>query len=503
MKPDILMIFPRLGSEDVFVKDMPLGLLYASSDVVRKGYRVKTLDLRLHKDWRSVLYEHLDMKPRIIGLSVYTGNPIKVSLEISKAAKERTDAVVVWGGPHASLDPDLTMASPYVDYLVRGYGSEAFGRLTDNVFGKDQELETIQGISYRHNGKVYHNPVSDALEFIDYRDIPYHLIEKDIDAYSRFNSDERLIPIYTSMGCPYRCAFCVSPILYKMKKVKWKAYSNEDIIAHIKYLKEKYGANHISVYDDDAFVDLARIKILLKAIKENGLGIRISFRGARINELDRIDDETLGLLEETGSTHFQVGVESGSDKVLKVMNKNITVEQILRVNNKLSRFKKLVPIYNLMSGIPGENVEDLKMTADIMIRLLKDNPSCIIGHPVKFKPYPGSELFDRAIAMGLKRPERLEEWIRFDSGEADVYFDWYTPEYNHFIKMMQVTSYFVDSKITREIRGPGLFNRTIRLISRIYHPVAYWRLKHKCDRFLIEDKALALFRRLMRGHDEL
>lgn len=503
MKPDILMIFPRLGSEDVFVKDMPIGLLYASSSVVKKGYEVKILDLRLHKDWRSVLYEHLEANPKIVGLSVYTGNPIKVSLEISKAVKERTKAMVVWGGPHASLDPDLTMASPYIDYLVRGYGSEAFGRLTDSIFGGKQSLETIEGISYRCDSGVCHNPVSDELEFIDHREIPYHLIEANIEAYSRFNSGERLIPIYTSMGCPYRCAFCVSPILYRMKKTKWKPYPNEDIIAHIRFLKQKYGANHISVYDDDAFVDLARMKTLLKAMKESNLGVRVSFRGARINELDRIDEETLTLLEETGSTHFQVGVESGSDKILKVMNKSITVEQILRVNRKLSRFKRLVPIYNLMSGIPGENVEDLKMTAEIMIRLLKDNPSCIIGHPVKFKPYPGSGLFDRAIEMGLKRPETLEEWIQFDSGEADVYFDWYTPEYNHFIKMMQVTSYFVDGKITREIKGNSPFNKMIRLISRIYHPLAYWRLKHKCDRLLIEDKALSLFRRLMRGHDEL
>jgi len=491
---EILLIFPKLGSDDIFIKDIPVGLLYAATDVVKNGYKVKLLDLRLYKDWKKALSDNLTDTVKVVGISVYTGYPIKTSLEISKFVKGSTHALVVWGGPHASIEPSHTLENENIDYLVRGYGAAAFGRLADHIFKRGVAIEEISGVSYKVQRKIIHNPVSEDLELIDYRDIPYELVGETMKAYSRFNSGEVFAPIYTSVGCPYQCAFCISPILYRDKKVKWKAYPNEEILSHIKYLRKKFNANHLSIYDDDAFIDLDRIKNLLRMIKTENVNMKISFRGVRVNELDRIDQETLKLLEDVGATHFQVGVESGSDRILGMMQKGITVEQVLRVNRKLSKFDKLVPLYNLMTGIPGETLDELKDTIDIMIKLIDENPGCLVGYPVKFKPYPGSELFDLAVEMGLGRPKRLEDWIKYDSAESDIYFPWYTPRYNHFIKMAQVASYFVDNKAVKEIKGTTIFNRILRFISRIYQPIAYLRLKYKFDKLLIEDCFIKIFR---------
>ena len=143
-------------------------------------------------------------------------------------------------------------------------------------------------------------------------------------------------------------------------------------------------------------------------------------------------------------------------------------------------------------------IDDLKKTADIMIRLLQDNPHCVIGIPNKYNPYPGADLFDRAVESGMKRPENIEEWIKYDSVANDNYFSWYTTECNHFIKMMQFTAYFADRKLEREVAGKYLFGCFIRSFSHIYYPIAYWRLKHKCDKLLIEGSLLRVFESALR-----
>jgi radical SAM superfamily enzyme YgiQ (UPF0313 family) len=368
--------------------------------------------------------------------------------------------------------------------------------LLKELNGESPDYSKVPGLTYRKNGSVIHNEMKYEWEMINFRDIPYHLIERNLDKYNRFNTSERIMPIFTSLGCPYQCAFCMAPVLYKNFKKKWVTYDVDEIIDHIEYLVGTLKATYLSVYDDDSFIDIGRMRSILEKIVERGIRVIIDFRGARINELDRIDDDYFRLMERAGVKHFQVGLESGSQKVLDIMNKKINYEQIVRVNRRLAQFD-LVPIYNLMTGVPGEEIDDVKATIDLVLRLYEENNNCIIGFPAKFKPLPGTVLYNVSIERGLKPIRDLEDWANLDTAESDMFNPWYTREYDDFIKMFQVTSFFIDRKILREIPPTTLLNRALRTLASIYRPVALFRLRNKITAFNIEYRFYLSFRRFL------
>lgn len=490
--PKIVLIYPKLGSGDVFIKDLPLSLIYASVDSVKNGFDVKIIDLRFAgKAWREIIDKELTTNTILAGLSVMTGTPIKYALEVSQYIKNKKPSIpIVWGGPHPTVEPDTTIKNEYIDFLIRGYGSESLYKLTRVLSDKIGNFEDIKGLSYKKYGEIYHNPLLQKHEMPSYKDIPYHLIKIKWDKFDRFDSKNRVFPIFTSFGCKYNCAFCISPTLYSKMEKRWTPYPVGEIIGHIEMAVEKYGANYISVTDDDSFIDLDRMYTLFQEIKKRKLNITIGFRGARVNELDRMNSDYFRLMEEVGVREFAIGVESGSDRALKLMCKGIKVEQVIRVNKKLAQFPKLRPFYNIMTGIPGETLKDLKMTRDLMLKLVKENPYCLIGSASDFKPIPGSKLFNVAIEYGLKPPKTLEGWSKYDSFDACISHPWYKKSIGEYIHMMQVTSYFIDDKILKEMTSNKFIYKIVRTIARLYKPLALFRLKNNIKGFLIEYKLM-------------
>ena len=492
-----LLIYPPLGSDDVFIKDVPLSLVYLAAESVKEGYPIEILDLRLYPDWKEELRKHLTADVMLTGISVMTGNPIKNAIAITNFVKENSYAKVVWGGHHPTIEYESTMRFDKIDFIIRDHGSIPLKALVGELLKDNPDFSTVPNLSYRQNGCVIHNAQRKGWEMIPFRDIPYSLVDKNIDKYNRFGQNERLMPIFTSMGCPYKCSFCMAPAMYKDRDKKWVTFEIEEVIEHIKFLVEKYNVTYLSVYDDDSFIDIERMRRIMERIIEEGIKLKIDFRGARINELDRMGDEYFELMVRAGVRHFQVGLESGSQKVLDIMNKKINYDQVIRVNRRLARYN-LTPIYNLMAGVPGETIEDLKLTRDLVLLLYEENKNCITGFPAKFKPLPGTVLYNEAVKRGLKPIDKLEDWIAIDTGESDMFFPWYTKESNNYVNMFQITSYFIDNKIIREIPPTTLFNRILRIIAVIYRPIALLRLKYDITSFNVEYLLYRLFRRLAR-----
>lgn len=492
-----LLVYPQLGSDDVFIKDVPLSLVYLASDSVKAGYNVEILDLRLCNDWRSALKDHLNDDVLLTGISVLTGNPIRNAIEITKFIKENCSSRIIWGGHHPTMEAESTMGFDQIDFVIRGFGSKPLSLLLEEMMNDSPDYASVPGLSYRENGRNVHNEMSSAWEMISYRDIPYHLIEKVYDQYNRFSQNERIMPIFTSMGCPYNCAFCMAPVLYEKKEKKWVTFEIEEVIAHIKHLIDRYNITYLSVYDDDSFIDIGRMRRILERIVEEGISVKIDFRGARIDELDRMDDGYFELMQRAGVKHFQVGLESGSQNVLDIMNKKINLGQIIRVNRRLSRYD-LTPIYNLMTGVPGETINDVKATKNLVMKLYEENERCIIGYPAKFKPLPGTKLYYVAIENGFKPVNTLEGWIDIDTADADMFYPWYTEQYNDYIKMFQITSFFMDRKIQREIQATTWFNRLLRIIATTYRPIAIFRLKYDIVFCNVEYRLYRVFRMFLK-----
>ena len=489
---DALLIYPKLGSMDSMVVDLPLSIIYASSDSVKQGHSINTVDLRCEKgDWKEVLKGCLEQGALLAGLSVMTGTPLRYAREISNFIKSNyPDTKIVWGGPHVTILPE-TIREPFIDFLIRGFGSRPLSELINILKSRNGFYSEVKGLSYKQNGKVIHNVRAPEHEMLCYKDIPYNLIDVNSSMYRRSYMGKRLFPIFTSIGCPYRCSFCVSPTVYKaISGPKWKSFQDESVLEHIEYVVEHFNATHICFMDDTSFPDLKRMRVIFEKILERGIKITLEFRGARVNEIDRMDDSFLDLMVKAGGRVMMVGVESASNRVLKSLQKGITKEQILRVSQKLACHRDLIPYYNFIYGTPGETYEDLIETKDVVLKLLSDNPKAYFGFGGDWKPIPGSKMLDVAETQyDFLVPKTLDDWIQIDSSDSKtkIVHPWYTRRHNNLIKLMQIASFVIDDKVIRESSSnKTIAFRMLRLLSRIYKPIALFRLRFNFHYLLIE-----------------
>ncbi|GFO65331.1 B12-binding domain-containing radical SAM protein [Geomonas paludis] len=494
---NIILIYPKMGmAGSVLVRHLPLSVLYAAVDTIKCGIRVDVVDVRLSPSaWREQIAPLVTSDTLLVGLSVMTGPPIKNALEISRWLKsEHPDLPVAWGGPHTTFNAVEVFDEASVDFVIKGYGSLPLSRLARRLRGDADApaLDAIPGLMYREGSEVREVPPEASFETIDYRDIPYHLVEKDLDQYGQLDSSERIFPMYSALGCPYRCAFCSSPAQYRDMAQKYRHLPAAHVADHVEFVHRHYGATYIYFIDDDSFVSLEHVEQVIDEIQRRGIKVGLGFRGARINEIVRMSDAYLTKLAQAGTNILHIGAESGSQRMLDLMHKDCTVEQIVEVNRKLARHPEIKAAYNWLVGIPGETMEDLRLTRELMMRLIDDNPSALIFIPNKYRPLPGTELYALAEQSGYRKPRRLEDWVEVEA-EGDYTPPWYSEQQEREIRMIQICSYFIDGKINKVDTGNTLKFRITRLLALFYAPLARLRVRHGISALLLESAAFNFF----------
>lgn len=489
----IILVQPPLGMSGTFVRHAPLSLLYAAVEVVKAGYQVDILDARLSPNtWERDLAALIDADTLLVGVTVMSGTPVLRAMEIGQAVKRRDPEIkVVWGGPFATFQAEaILVGDPNSDYVVSGYGAAPFLRLVEAIRRGERPLGA-PGLSWRGpDGRPEGLPADwSRHEFIHYTDIPYHLIP-DYSVYGQLDQGRIIFSLYSAMGCPYRCAFCSSPALYrKIEGRRWVPFPTEEVADHVAYVVERYGAQYIYFIDDDSFVDLGHVGNVIDAIGRRGVNVKLGFRGARINEIKKMDHAFLDKLVGAGTDILHIGAETGSNRLLELVRKNCTVEDILECNRKLAAHKEIFAFYNFIVGLPTETVDDLRLTAGLMLRLIDENPNCIISTPNFFRPLPGTELYDLARERwSFKSPETLHQW---GSMEVETQYDlpWVDKESQKFFSMMLMASYFIDNKINKMQTGNSLLMRACKVLNAVYRPLARFRMRHGYTRFLLERRA--------------
>ena len=484
------MVYPFQGFSGTYVKHAPLALLYASSELVKNGYDVRILDTRaVVGDWRPHLRELIDQDTLCVGISVMSGSPIKHAISIGQHVKSIDKRIpVVWGGPHATFYPETILRDEWsADYVISGYASKSFSDLAQSI-EREKSPNHVNGLSWRENEVIRVNPDKQkTFEHIDFRDIPYDLID-DYSPYGQLDQNKNIFSMYSALGCPYQCTFCSSPAQYKpIAGKKWLPLDHNYVVDHIEYVAERYGANYIYFIDDDSFPKLDHVGKIIDGINERGLNVGLGFRGARINEIKRMSDEFLEKLVSGGTDIMHIGAESGSDRILRMLKKNCTQEDIIGANQKLARHPDITAAYNFIMGLPTETLEDLKSTRDLMVRLVDDHPNCILFQPNKFRPLPGTELYLQAQEeWGYEMPGTLEEWSNIEIEGGEIENQWFEPEMKGFYHMLLVTSYFLDNKIKKMTKGSTLFTKFARAANALYRPIANLRVRKGISTFLVE-----------------
>jgi len=204
-----------------------------------------------------------------LGITAMTGYQITDGLKIAGLVKEKyPDLPVVWGGRHPTLESDGTIKSLYVDILVRGQGERTFAELVGALAGK-KSLADIEGISYKSNGEILHNPDRPLEDVNNFPRMPYDLIDVEKTLYSNAYSS-RVLNYVSSYGCPFRCGFCSEQTVWKRQ---WLAVGAERLADEIERLVKDYGVDTIAFSDSEFFIDKERVRLFCQEIIRRKLNI--------------------------------------------------------------------------------------------------------------------------------------------------------------------------------------------------------------------------------------
>lgn len=460
----IILFQPTVGLLDNIksAPGLPLSLLTAAK-LLPEEFTVELIDQRLVSDWKRAIRNALTDDTLFFGTTAMLGPQIRSAAHASWFVKKiRPDIPIVWGGPFASVLPEQALAEKYIDIIVYGDGENTLLRLARALERRDP-LEQVNGIFFKKDGRIIHNPRGEAADLNHLPDLPYHLV--DIRDYLPRRGAIPTLDMETSRGCPFNCRFCYNPA-FNLRR--WRAYDPELILSRIKNLKENFGIKGVWFVDDEFFIDLRRARKIIEGLIE--LDMKWEIQGARADSLLAMDNEYLRLLEKSRCEQINIGAESGSDRILAMTEKKITTEQILAVNRKLKDYA-ISPWFYFMLGFPGETEEEQKMTIRLAMQLLEENPRAKISGIGCFTPYPGTALFEEALKLGYEAPKKLLQWSGY--GVDQINIPWLQGKMRRRVEAVQFASFFVDSK-PEDVAGTWW----IKLGGKLYRPLARFRFQH-------------------------
>lgn len=490
----ILLVFPSLGFAAEHVRHLPLSLLYAAAASHEAGYRITILDHRLSPyQWARRLQRELADPPLLVGISVMSGYPIHNALAVSRLVKRCSPHTpVVWGGACATTLAPVILREPSIDFVVRGYGSRALRELADTLSCLDPDFSRVTGLAWRDRSGYRENPCHPGFEPVAGDKIPYELLAASLAEY-RTLGHTAVFPLYSSYGCAHNCSFCISPFLYRHFQPRWQSCPVSDVIAHLTLLYQNFGARHFYLYDDDPFAQPAHAQELLTAIHRNFPDITIGFRSLRVDEVLALPGELLKLLASVSRSVLHIGAEHGSDRMLRLMNKGISVADIHAANRRLAGFPELTVGYNLLLGAPGETIADLQLTIPFLRQIARDNPQAFFFYPNTYIPTPGTAMFDAACAAGFAPPADISGWADFDIASSFT-LPWWTPESITHIRLLQVFSLFCANMSPILRRYNRLTAAGYGLLRTALLPLLEFRIRHHAYRALLEYRLIHTLR---------
>lgn len=403
---DCLLINPRSDYYSRAQKSapyIPAGLLSIASAVKRAGASPFVLDMVTEDDPLRTLDAYLGGKNKVLlaGFTVMTAQH-RHATEMSSYIKRRYPGTrIIWGGIHPSLFPEETLREGLADFVCHGEGEYVTGELLAALKG-GADPASVKGIYLLSGGEAV---FTGRREPNDLDKLPF--LNLDLIDYSKYRGGtvfrgKETMPVnpgvlVSSVGCPYRCTFCVNANR-RLAFGGYRAKSASRLADEIEFLIGKFGVDYLDFLDENFFVKRSHPEEFAREIKKRGLKFRW-YTNMRADAFDRklVDDELLEKLRAVGLYRLAVGAESGSQRILDKLKKDITVEQVLQSARRITEHE-LGATFSFMMGIPGETTDDLNATLRLIQRLRSfDGRVSVIG-PQIFRPYPGGELYDECVS---------------------------------------------------------------------------------------------------------
>jgi len=420
-----------------------------------EGYQkyIKILHDDTHEIWQEIKTVIKNENPHIVGLSVMTAKYGSADI-ISKIVKRyNPDSFVVWGGPHPTIQPDEVLQNQNVDFVVRKEGELTFLELCQKIKQNSYDFAKIKGMSYKQKGKIQHNQDREYIKNLDILPFP----NKELDLNHNLYSSDQMSVMVTSRGCPFNCGYCGAKNIWT-RHVRYR--STENIMREIKQITNHYQSKDIFFWDDSFTSNRKRINELCKQIIADKIPINFEIT----TRVDLVDSDLLKLMKKAGLARINFGIETGSVKMLKLIDKGISQKQIIKAANLCNKIGITWNAF-IMIGFPDETEDDIKMTLNF-VNQIKPHTICLCI----FTPYPGTQLYDRAKELSLI-PDQVN-WADFSHRSPK----------NHFVKNISKNNFqkiAASAAITIDnLNRANIFKRRIK--SSIKHPiVSFKKLSNK------------------------
>lgn len=480
----VILVYPNAGQDVMGINvGLPLSVICLGTALRHSGYEVTILDERILKEFDPALKEAMDSTPLFVGISSMTGYQIHHGIRISRKVRDLNPRIpIVWGGVHPTIHPDSTIRHALVDAVVIGEGEETAVELARSL-ESGGNLRDVRGIVFKDAGKIIHTPVRPPLELDTLPEPDYTLVDANNYYTVGHISRTRQLQIVTSRGCPFHCGYCYL-LLPELRG--YRTISARRVYDRIRYLREKYGVRSIFFYDDYFFGNRARVLELIELIEKDPLGVQFEV-SCRIDFLIRESDEFLARLRDAGFTELLVGVESGSDRILKMIRKGFTRAQILQANRKLAK-AGISSKLSWMAGFPAETEEDFYETVDLMLQLARENPLCSLTPLGIYTPYPGTELYESCKnTFGTVFPDSLDGWADYQWQKNNNSF--LSRRDSRLLTRLNIASRFFDPKLFQRF-GQKRFKYLIMALYYTYGSLIRLRVKLRNFRLMPEIEVL-------------
>ncbi|MBK9730983.1 MAG: B12-binding domain-containing radical SAM protein [Chitinophagaceae bacterium] len=377
------------------------------------------VDGNIEKDpWQKILLYLQTDTFNCFALSVMPGPQLKQAIPFSKKVKALfPEVIIIWGGYFASNQSGVVLNAGYVDYVVYGPGDKTFPQLLQLLQrneGKVEAIKQVNNLIFKDGEQIIKTAKDELYDQDELPPLPYQKLDTfyPIKKYlGKTYLGNHTIAYHSSIGCPFKCAFCgIVPIF----NARWKGKSAISIYNDIKYLKENFGGDAIEFHDNNFFVSEKRTVEFSNLIRKENV---VWWGEGRIDTIDKYEDASIAAMREAGCKMIFFGAETGNDAILKKMDKGGTQtgEQIRKFAARMSKFD-IIPEYSFVLGTPGDTEEEVNRQIDEDIAFIREiksiNPKTeIIIYVYSPVPTEGSELFNRVKAQGFHFPETLEDWI--------------------------------------------------------------------------------------------
>ncbi len=386
----------------------PIYLCYVGTVLKANGYGVEFIDSVFRDlDYEQTYSEIEKRKPDFIFIETATPT-INYDIKFIDEIKKRFPSIkVVLAGTHVTYFPERTLAESKVDVIIKGEMDYTTLNAI-NALAKNTPLSEVKGIAYRDGDKIINNEPAPLIENLD--ELPFP--DRDLIPHQWYFEGHVVNKPFTFIvggrGCPFKCTYCLWPNTWQNHEIRYRSVQN--VVAEIKWLKEKYGMKEI-LFDEDTFnVHKWRVIDLCKAMVDNNATIKFSC-SCRVNP---IDEEMLYWMKKAGCRLIFYGAESANQSTLNKVKKGITVEQI-RHAFKLTKKVGIAVHGNFMLGFPWETEEDTERTIQLALETDPDT----VQFSLVF-PHPGTEMYEEAQKEGWFYDGIAENFDAFDMVKGPV-----------------------------------------------------------------------------------